>query len=88
MKIYAKSLVTFFPGHFDIHLQVIQPIVKISLFNFVHFVPPGMRFEIRKSLKRMPSLAYTEMDQTKYCVSSMFTFGCIIWTLLHVFTCI
>ena len=30
----------------------------------------------------MPSLAYTEMDQTKYRVSSMFAFGYIIWTLL------
>ena len=46
-----------------------------------------MSFEIRKSLKRMPSLAYTEIGQTKYRVSSMFAFGCIIWTLLHVFTC-
>ena len=35
----------------------------------------------------MPSLAYNEMDQTKYRVPSMFAFGCIIWTLLHVFTC-
>ena len=35
----------------------------------------------------MPCLAYTEMDQTNYRVSSMFPFGCIIWTLLHVFTC-
>ena len=46
-----------------------------------------MSFEIRKSLKRMPSLAYTEMDHTKCRVSSMFAFGCIIWTLIHVFTC-
>ena len=36
----------------------------------------------------MPSLAYTEMDQTKYRVSSMIAFWCIIWTLLHVFKCI
>ena len=35
----------------------------------------------------MPSLAYTEMDQTKDGVSSMFAFGRIIWTLLHVFLC-
>ena len=35
----------------------------------------------------MPSLAYIEMDQAKYRVSSMFALGCIIWTLLHVFTC-
>ena len=46
-----------------------------------------MSFEIRKSLKRMSSLAYTEKDQAKYRVSSMFAFGCIIWTLLHVLTC-
>ena len=46
-----------------------------------------MSFEIRKSLKRMPSLVYNEMDQTKYRVSSMLAFGCIILTLLHVFTC-
>ena len=32
-------------------------------------------------------MAYTEMDQTKYHVSSMFAFGCIIWILLHLFTC-
>ena len=61
---------------------------KISIFNLTHKVPQSTSFEIRKSLKRMPSLAYTEMDQTKYRVSSMFAFGCIIWKLLHVFTCI
>ena len=33
----------------------------------------------------MQSLAYTEMDQTKYCVSSMFAFRSIIRTLLHTF---
>ena len=27
------------------------------------------------------------MDQTKHCALSIFAFGCIIWTLLHVFTC-
>ena len=57
---------------------------EISIFNLTHKVPPSTSFEIRKSLKRMPSLAYTEMDQTKYRVSSMFAFGCIIWILLHV----
>ena len=60
---------------------------EISIFNLTHKVPPNTSFEIRKSLKRMQSLAYTEMDQTKHRVSSMFAFGCIIWTLLHVFTC-
>ena len=35
----------------------------------------------------MTSLAYTEMDQTKYRVLSMLAIVCIIWTLLHVFAC-
>ena len=60
---------------------------EISIFNLAHKVPPSTSFEIRKSLKRIQSLAYTEMDQTKYRISSMFAFGCIIWPLLHVFTC-
>ena len=81
-KIYTKIIGNIFSSRFDVHLQVIQPI-----FNLTHKVPPSTSFEIRKSLKRMPSLAYTEMYQTKYCVSSMFAFECIIWTLLHVFTC-
>ena len=59
----------------------------ISLFNLTHKVPPSTSFEIRKSLKRMPSLAYTAMDQTYYRVSSMLAFGCSLWALLHVFTC-
>ena len=85
-KIIRKSFVTFFSGRFDVPLQAIQPILK-----FPYLISPIMftntSFEIRKSIKRMPCLAYTEMDQTKYRVSSMFAFGCIIWTLLHVFTC-
>ena len=60
---------------------------EISIFNLTYNVPPSTSFEIIKSLKIMPSLAYTKMDQTKYRVSSMFAFGCIIWTLLHVFRC-
>ena len=60
---------------------------EISIFNLTHKVPPSTSFDIRKSLKRLPSLAYTEIDQTKYRVSSMFALGCIIWTLLHVFRC-
>ena len=58
-----------------------------SIFNLTHKVPPSTSFEIRKSLKRMPSLANTEMDQTKYRISFMFASGCIIWTLLHVLIC-
>ena len=61
---------------------------KISIFNRTCKVPPSTSFEIRKSQKRMASLPYTEMDQTKYRFSSMFAFRCIIWTLLHVFGCL
>ena len=54
---------------------------EISIFNLTHKVPQSTSIEIRKSLKRMPSLANTEIDQTKHRVSSMFALGCIIWTL-------
>ena len=44
---------------------------EIFIFNLTHKVPPSTSIEIRKSLKRMPSLAYTAMDQTKYrCLHS------------------
>ena len=48
--------------------------LKVFISNLTHKVPPVTSFEIRKLLKRMPSLAYTEMDRTKYRVSSMFAF--------------
>ena len=86
-KIYTKIIGNIFSGRLDVHLQVIQPILKFPYLISIIKYPPSTSFEIRKSLKRMPSLAYTEMDQTQYRVSSMFAFGCIIWTLLHVFTC-
>ena len=81
-----KSLVTFSSGRFDIHLQVIQPIVKFP-YLILFILYPQVRDLKEENHLRMPSLAYTEMDQTKYYASSMFAFGCIIWTLLHVFTC-
>ena len=59
----------------------------MSIYNRTHKVPPNTSFEIRKSLKIIPPLAYTEMDQTKYRVSLMFALVSIIWTLLHVFAC-
>ena len=64
-KIYTKIICNIFSSRFDVHLQVIQPILKTYIFNLVHKVTPSTSFEIRKSLKRMPSLAYTVMDQTK-----------------------
>ena len=59
---------------------------EISVFNLTNKVHQNTSFEIRKLFKIMLYLAYTEMDQTKYHVSSMYAFGCINLTLLHVFT--
>ena len=41
-----------------------------------------MSFEIRKSLKIMPPLAYTEMDETKYRVSSMHYLDTVIYMFI------
>ena len=60
-KIYTKITCNIFSGRFDVHLQTFE----ISVFDLTHKVLPSASFEIRKSLKRMPSLAYTEMDQKK-----------------------
>ena len=84
-KIYTKTIGNIFSGRFGSFAGNTADF-KISIFNLTHKVSPSTSFEIRKSLKRMPSLAYTEMEQTKYRVSSMFAIGCIIWTLLHEFT--
>ena len=51
-----------FSGRFDVHLQVKQPILKFSYLILLIKYPQSTSFEIRKSLKRMSSLAYTEMD--------------------------
>ena len=56
---------------------------EISMPNLTHKVPPNTSFEIRKSIKRMLSLVYTAMDQTKYRVSSMFAFRCIMYLHVH-----
>ena len=73
-KMYTKIICNNSPGRFNVHLQVIQPILKFTISNLTHKVPRNTSFEIRKSLKRMPSLANTEMDNTKCSVSSMFAF--------------
>ena len=86
-KIYTKFICNILSGRFDVHLQVIQPILKFPyLISFIKY-PKRMSFEIRKSLKRMPLLAYTEMDETKYRVSSMHyldtvIYVCISWLLM------
>ena len=90
-KIYTKIICHVFFWSLGCSFASNTADFENSIFNLTHKVPPppppNTSFEIRKSLKRMPSLVYTEMDQTKYRVSLMFAFECIIWTLLHVFTC-
>ena len=86
-KIYMKIICNIFLWSLRCLFASNKADFEFSKFNLTHKVPTSTSFEIRKSLKRMPSLANTEMDQTKYRVSSMFASGCIIWTLLHVFTC-
>ena len=54
-KMNTKIICNISSGRFDVGLQVIQPFLKF---------PHNTSFEIRKTLKRMPSLAYTEMDKT------------------------
>ena len=49
-KMYTKLICNIFSGRFDVHLQVIQPILKISIFNLTHKVTQSTLFEIRKSL--------------------------------------
>ena len=86
-KIYTKIILNVFFWSLLCSFASNTADIEISIFNLNHIVPPSMSFEMRKSLKRMSSLVYTEMDQTKFHVSSMFAFGYIIWTLSHVFTC-
>ena len=86
-KIYTKIICNIFFWSLWCSFASYTANFEISIFNLTHKVPPSTSFEIRKSFKRMTSLAYTEMDQTKYRISSMFAFGCIIWTLQHVFIC-
>ena len=80
-QIHSKNLYENHLYHFSLSLKCSiarnMANFEISIINLTHKVPPSTSIEIRKSLKRMPSLAYTEMDQTKYRVSSMFAFGCI-----------
>ena len=80
-KLY-KIICNIFSGRFDASNTAD---FEISTFNLTHKVPPSTSFEIRKSLKRMPSLAYTELNQTKYRVSSMFAFGCNIFRLCYTY---
>ena len=58
-KIYTKIICNIFSGRMDVHLQVLKPILLFPYLLSLIKYPPGTSFEIRKSLKRMPSLVYT-----------------------------
>ena len=51
---------------------------------FTYKVPLITSFESRKSFARMPSMAYTEVNQIRRCVTSMFTFVCIFDIFTHI----
>ena len=76
-KIHTKIICNIFFWSLRCSFTSNRADFEISIFNLTHKVPPSTSFEIRKSLKRMPSLVYNEIDQTKYRVLSMFAFGCI-----------
>ena len=63
-KIHAKIICKFFFWSLRCSFASNKADFEISIFNLIHKVPPSASIEIRKSLKRMPSLANTEMDQT------------------------
>ena len=80
---YTKSACNISSGHYDVRLQV-----RNSIFVLTHKVPLTTSFELRISLERMPSLAYTELNKKKH--TPFFSDVCIcihFWTLLHVLTC-
>ena len=86
-KIYTKIIGNIFFWSFGCSFASNTADCKISIFNLTHKVPPSKSFEIRKSLKIMPSLAYTEMDQQNTafhrCLHSDALFG-NCYTYLHV----
>ena len=79
---YAKIACNSSSGHYVVRLQVIQPFLK-SYFFLAHKVSLKSSLKLSKSLKRLSSLAYTQINQTKYRFSSVFALVCICWTFLH-----
>ena len=66
-KIHTKIICNIFFWSLQCSFASNTADFEISIFYLTHKVPPSTSFEIRKSLKRMPSLhvTYTEMDQKK-----------------------
>ena len=58
-KMYMKIACNISSGRYGDRLQVIHPFLKFSYFFLTHKVPLIISFELRKTLKRTPSLAYT-----------------------------
>ena len=83
-KMYTKTTCCVFSGRFGVRLQVMQPFLHFSYFFLNHKVSLITSFELRKSLKRMPSLTYTEMNQKE---TSFYFDICIGMNFYDVLTC-
>ena len=62
---FAKITCNISSGHCGVCLQVIKPFFLILVIFPAQKVSLKTSFELRKSPKRMPSLADTEINQTK-----------------------
>ena len=69
-KMYTKNVCYISSVRYGVCLPVIQLFFGISIFNLTLKVHLNTSFEIRKSLKNVPSLA--EINQTIYHVSAIF----------------
>ena len=82
-KMYTKIACNIYSCRFDVRLQVMQPFLNFSCFFLTHKVPLITSFELRKSLKRMLSLAYTEMNQKE---TSLYINICIGMNFFDIYT--
>ena len=84
-KMHTKIICNISFGRFDVHLQVLQPILKFPyLISLIKF-PQICHLKCENHLKECHLWLTLKWIRKKYRVSSMFAFRCIIWTLLHVF---
>ena len=70
-KMYTKVACNNSSGVFDVRLQVMQPFLNF-IFVLTHKVHLITSFEFITSLKRIPSPAYTVMNQKEACFISIF----------------
>ena len=72
----------------NMHTKIVCNIsFEISIFSLALKVPLNLSFELKKSVERMPTMAYIEMKAAKHRFSLMFAFVCIFGTLLDILKC-